>query len=81
MSINDITDITFIVAIAGALHGPVGYPVMNATNGIIGFSLTPSGDRIESGADGAITGFGPTGKLATLISESDLGWIGIATGA
>jgi hypothetical protein len=77
MTIAGITGITFIDTPIGDLQGSVGYPVMNATNGIVGFSITPTGDRIEVSSDGAITGFGSTGELATLISESDLGWTGI----
>ena len=81
MTITDITGVSFIDVPAGSLQGALGYPIVNGTNGITGFSLTPTVDRIEVSSDGAITGIGSAGDLATLISESDLGWTGIVTGA
>lgn len=81
MAISDITSITFIEGIAGSLQGAVGYPTVDANNGITGFNLTPTANRIEVSSDGAITGIGSSGELATLVSETDLGWNGIAIGA
>lgn len=77
MSLTDITGITFIDELSGTLQGSVGYPVLNATNGIIGFSILPTVDRLEATDDGGVTGI-DGGKLGTLVSESDLGWTGVA---
>jgi hypothetical protein len=76
MSLTDISSPTFIDEVSGTLQGAVGYAVVNATNGLTGFSLTPTEDRLEVASDGAITGIGDGGKLAILVSESDLGWSG-----
>ena len=76
MTLSDISGIKFSDGLAGTLQGAVGYAVVNATNGLTGFSFTPTGDMLEVAPDGAITGIGAGGKFATLVSESDLGWNG-----
>jgi len=81
MAITDVTGLSFVTEITGSLQGAVGYPVVNATNGIIGLSLTSTADRFEIDSDRAITGIGSAGETATFVSEADLGWTGIVTGA
>jgi len=76
MSLSDITGISFIDEFSGTLQGSVGYPIVNVTNGLIGFSLEPTVDRLEINANGAMLGIGSGGKLASLVSESNLGWTG-----
>ena len=80
MAITDVTGLGFVTEIGGSRQGAIGYPVVNATNGIIGLSLTSTADRFEINSDGAITGIGSAGEAATFVSEADLGWTGIVTG-
>ena len=81
MAITDVTGLGFVAGVIGSLQGAIGYPVVNATNGIIGLSLTPTADRFEIDSNEAITGIGSAGETATFVSEADLGWTGIVTGA
>ena len=81
MAITDVTGLGFVTEIGGSRQGAIGYPVVNASNGIIGLSLNLTPDRFEMDSDGAITGIGSAGETATFVSEADLGWTGIVTGA
>jgi hypothetical protein len=54
-----------------------GNPVVNATNGIIGFDLAETGNHLTVSSTGAITGVSTTkGSNAALASATDLGWVG-----
>lgn len=59
-----------------------GHPTVNGTNGITGFDLAESGNYLTVSSAGAISGVGTTksaGVYGTLVSGTDLGWIGTKT--